>query len=249
MAAGDHLYVHRHAGSLTHHGIDCGDGTVIHYQEGEAILRSSKAFFAAGKAIQVKHYDRCDPPNLAIKRAESRLGERDYNLVFNNCEHFATWCKTGQHQSEQVNQILAASFVGGAVGGLAAGGVFALPALAAAGVYGVHKWVEQAQQAKDPAGAIAALQSALNQLETARNEVKRECDRACQEAYRWDCTARLALQRNREDLARAAIARKLQFKQQALNTNQQLEQLETLILSLKQQHATTLKLTSQTQSQ
>lgn len=29
-----------------------------------------------------------------------------YNLVFNNCEHFAIWCKTGVHESRQVNKVL-----------------------------------------------------------------------------------------------------------------------------------------------
>ena len=35
-----------------------------------------------------------------------RLGEQDYNLLFNNCEHFATWCKTGRHRSGQVDSVL-----------------------------------------------------------------------------------------------------------------------------------------------
>jgi hypothetical protein len=33
----------------------------------------------------------------------SRLGESGYNLFGNNCEHFATWCKTGQWESQQVD--------------------------------------------------------------------------------------------------------------------------------------------------
>lgn len=27
---------------------------------------------------------------------------QNYNLVTNNCEHFAKWCKTGKHKSKQV---------------------------------------------------------------------------------------------------------------------------------------------------
>lgn len=30
-----------------------------------------------------------------VKRAKSRRDENSYNLVTNNCEHFAIWCKTG----------------------------------------------------------------------------------------------------------------------------------------------------------
>ncbi len=41
-------------------------------------------------------------PDAVVARAESRLGRRDFHLVFNNCEHFATWCKTGIADSEQV---------------------------------------------------------------------------------------------------------------------------------------------------
>ena len=42
MAKGDHLYVDRGLGSFTHHGIDCGDGTVIHYKDGDSIKRSEE---------------------------------------------------------------------------------------------------------------------------------------------------------------------------------------------------------------
>jgi hypothetical protein len=42
-------------------------------------------------------------PEETVNRARSRLGENRYNLVFNNCEHFALWCKTGISESGQVN--------------------------------------------------------------------------------------------------------------------------------------------------
>jgi hypothetical protein len=47
----------------------------------------------------------------------SRLGEQNYNLLFNNCEHFAHWCKTGRHRSEQVENWLHT----GSLGALALG--------------------------------------------------------------------------------------------------------------------------------
>lgn len=47
-------------------------------------------------------------PEETVKRAESQLGEGDYNLVFNNCEHFAVWCKTGKRESSQVQRFLEA---------------------------------------------------------------------------------------------------------------------------------------------
>lgn len=40
-----------------------------------------------------------------VERAMSRLGEDKYNLVTNNCEHFAIWCKTGLSESMLVKQV------------------------------------------------------------------------------------------------------------------------------------------------
>ncbi len=65
MAAGDHIYVKRFGGVYAHHGIDCGDGSVIHYtgeswyaprrvqrtplelfaRDGEVLVRDYSAFF------------------------------------------------------------------------------------------------------------------------------------------------------------------------------------------------------------
>lgn len=42
-------------------------------------------------------------PKETVERAKSRLGEEKYALPFNNCEHFAIWCKTGVKESHQVN--------------------------------------------------------------------------------------------------------------------------------------------------
>lgn len=45
-------------------------------------------------------------PEETVARAKSRLGESKYFLPTNNCEHFALWCKTGVHESYQVNSYL-----------------------------------------------------------------------------------------------------------------------------------------------
>lgn len=42
---------------------------------------------------------------------ETFINGHKYSLVFNNCEHFAIWCKTGIHESRQVNKVL--RFFGG----------------------------------------------------------------------------------------------------------------------------------------
>lgn len=48
-----------------------------------------------------------------VERARSRIGERGYNLLLNNCEHFAVWCKTGVEKSEQVEEIIRLVTAGG----------------------------------------------------------------------------------------------------------------------------------------
>lgn len=45
-------------------------------------------------------------PEETVQRAKSRLGEKDYFLLTNNCEYFALWCKTGVHESHQVQDFI-----------------------------------------------------------------------------------------------------------------------------------------------
>jgi len=111
MAVGDHIMVKRWHGLYYHHGIDTGDEMVIHLA-GEP-LRSRQAkvcrtpleeFLRNGKKIIVKYSD--DIPLLApaetVAKAEELLEQNGYSLTGKNCEHFATYCKTGRAASEQV---------------------------------------------------------------------------------------------------------------------------------------------------
>jgi len=45
-------------------------------------------------------------PEETVTRARSRLGEKEYSLLLNNCEHFAIWCKTGLHKSYQIENVI-----------------------------------------------------------------------------------------------------------------------------------------------
>ena len=112
MGAADHLQVPRQHGLFKHHGIDLGDGTVAHYLEGREILRSSLKEFCAGQPFSVVIHKGADPNGLTLRRAISRIGEQNYNLLFNNCEHFANWCKTGRHRSTQMEEWLKKSSLG-----------------------------------------------------------------------------------------------------------------------------------------
>ncbi len=117
MAAADHLRVPRQHGLFLHHGIDLGDGSVAHYLEGREILRSPLAEFSRGQEVSVVSHDQASPAGITLRRAMSRIGEQNYNLLFNNCEHFANWCKTGRHRSGQVEDWLHT----GSLGALALG--------------------------------------------------------------------------------------------------------------------------------
>jgi hypothetical protein len=114
MSQGDHIYVNR--APIDHHGIDCGDGTVIHFSKknGEGrICRDSIHSFARGSSIYVKPRKHHYSPEEIVQRAKSKLGETGYNLGFNNCEHFASWCHSGRHHSKQVANVVEPLATGG----------------------------------------------------------------------------------------------------------------------------------------
>lgn len=127
MAKGDHIAVKRRGGLYRHHGIDLGDGNVIHFS-GEPLNNKTpivekvtmEHFLKDGELEIVRYSDSWDvfPPDEIIARAETKLGEGNYNLVRNNCEHFATWCRCGKAHSTQITKLAIAStlVVAGLVG-------------------------------------------------------------------------------------------------------------------------------------
>ena len=65
-----------------------------------------RKFKLENEPVYVIKHDSCFDPEAVVSRAKSRLGERKYDPVTNNCEHFALWCKTGISSSEQVRSVL-----------------------------------------------------------------------------------------------------------------------------------------------
>lgn len=63
-----------------------------------------------------KVYDKCDNPDTVLERARERIGERKYSPL-NNCEHFATSCKTKQKKFSQILPFLARAGIGATAGG------------------------------------------------------------------------------------------------------------------------------------
>lgn len=107
MSKGDWIKVSRTG--YSHHGIDLGNGRVIHYSgelgnKARAMVRiDTHAAFANGDKVEVRRT--ASSPAQAdqiVKRAMGRLGESRYDLVGNNCEHFARWAFKGDHESTQV---------------------------------------------------------------------------------------------------------------------------------------------------
>ncbi len=128
MSYGDHIYVRRFG--YSHHGIDCGDGTVIHFsgepgkgKRSAAIVRSSMESFAQGGKVRTVAYGRRRSRKETVAAARRRVGESGYNLVWNNCEHFSKWCCTGSSRSEQVNNVASGAGVAAVVPAAAMSGV------------------------------------------------------------------------------------------------------------------------------
>ncbi|MEZ2693424.1 lecithin retinol acyltransferase family protein [Psychrobacter faecalis] len=114
LSLGSHIKTYRTG--YSHHGIYCGNGQVVHYsgfaqafKKGSLEITTLERFLGSEKKYYVIKY----PANKVmfsakdiVRRALSRVGEDRYNLVFNNCEHFAAWCVTGKSESKQVKAAL-----------------------------------------------------------------------------------------------------------------------------------------------
>lgn len=123
-ALGDHIRVERHGGLYYHHGIYIGNNKVIHFaplsggeiinwSEAKVIETSLEDFLKDGE-IEVRQYTDDElmelySPKEIVQNAKHCLGYTNYNLIFNNCEHFANSCTTGKHRSPQVEELFASA--------------------------------------------------------------------------------------------------------------------------------------------
>jgi len=106
---GDHLVTPRLG--FTHHGIYVGDQRVIQYSgfidgfSKKPVSITSLERFDNGFGFWVEEPNkRSFSPEESVERAFSRLGENEYNIIFNNCEHFVNWCISGMHSSAQIKK-------------------------------------------------------------------------------------------------------------------------------------------------
>ena len=215
MAKGDLVYVYRNLfqldGLYKHCGIDCGNGTVIHYRKpSEIIERTSMATFSRGNPVYVIDDIEgfCFVPDVVVERAESRLGENNYNFLFNNCEHFAWWCKTGISDSKQIRDFF--------------------PIISTLDTSKLYEPIKQALQGKDKKNSQQLLSEALLDLKSVWDVIQPQYKQAIAEVETWDKVAKQALKQNREDLARAAVSKKLNYKKQAEKLEIELKELADL---------------------
>lgn len=82
----------------------------------ENILQKDDLFQLCGGTKNLKNIKRilygineCLPPMEVVERAtallEGRASWEKFNVFTNNCEHFATYCKTGEAKSKQIEKI------------------------------------------------------------------------------------------------------------------------------------------------
>lgn len=117
---GDHIRVQRMNGLYAHHGIYVSDKEVIHFtgKDDDSILDWSKpeviqtdlSYFLKGGILEVKEYTDEEfadlySPEQIVTYARACLGDKGYNLIFNNCEHFANVCTLGRFRSHQVEKV------------------------------------------------------------------------------------------------------------------------------------------------
>ena len=125
LTRGDHIAWHRSA--YWHHAIVVQGPVdnnnmveVIHYTDVKGGPQSTSVNVPHGEIHQewieinglkeeVYRVDYDDdlsyPPDVVIEKARNRLGEKRYNLLTRNCEHFARWSKVGSHSSLQVQSL------------------------------------------------------------------------------------------------------------------------------------------------
>lgn len=100
-------------GFYFHYGVYVGNGRVVHFcstgmneldSSSADVVETSFKMFSKGDVVYV---DTQEMPAFErdeiVRRARSAIGTKlgTYNLLSNNCEHFANWCRCGKLVSHQ----------------------------------------------------------------------------------------------------------------------------------------------------
>ncbi len=109
------------SGTIYHFGVYVSDDEVIQFglaPSQRATIRDSEVEvvatdidqFLAGGFLEVCELDRKErkqrrKPKETVEFARSKLGMRGYNIIYNNCEHFANECVLGQRICRQAEDV------------------------------------------------------------------------------------------------------------------------------------------------
>ncbi|MEM7729000.1 MAG: lecithin retinol acyltransferase family protein [Pseudomonadota bacterium] len=92
-------------GLFDHVGIATGYGTVIHSSARFGrVMETDMSDFSGGRAVRAVPYATPLSGPEVVVRARGRMGQR-YNPLVRNCEHFASWCLSGQTRSAQLGPL------------------------------------------------------------------------------------------------------------------------------------------------
>lgn len=108
-------------GAVYHYGVFVSEDEVIQFglpptaenraKEGEVVVIATDIdVFACGSIIEVACFDKSElrrrnSPEKTVELARARLGEGGYNLIHNNCEHFANECVFGESRCTQEEEM------------------------------------------------------------------------------------------------------------------------------------------------
>ncbi|MBE6595740.1 MAG: 4'-phosphopantetheinyl transferase superfamily protein [Ruminococcaceae bacterium] len=120
-AAGDMIRVK--LGSIYHYGVFVSEEEVVQFGLAPSarptlkdsdieVCASDIDAFLCGGFLEVAEFDRAERkknrrPKEAVAYARGRLGQRGYNILYNNCEHFAYECVTGKPYCSQTADVRA----------------------------------------------------------------------------------------------------------------------------------------------
>lgn len=110
-------------GTIYHFGIYVSDDEVIQFgltpslRAGVAdvdveVLATDIDTFLAGGFLEVCEFDKSEKkknrtPEETVKYARGKMGTKGYNILYNNCEHFANECISGNHVCRQAEDLRA----------------------------------------------------------------------------------------------------------------------------------------------
>ena len=112
LLPGDHIYVKRGTRLYKHHGIYIGHAKVIHLsgsireKRHPEVRETDLSAFLKDGTLRRRVYKKRLPASETIRIANKQLRNGSYSILWNNCEHFATYCVTGKKKSRQVKKIV-----------------------------------------------------------------------------------------------------------------------------------------------